>query len=202
MLMEEFRMIIIKKWFEAITYHNMELICQYHNIFGINIDLQIPRKMVQEILETEDEHLAGATGLIIASLVGALQIVKYFVDHGADIEYELKFGHDTALIYATRRGNISVVKYLLDVGANINAITMQSEAYADTACPVAFEAVIHGEKDILQYLTYDGADLYLIGPTTISGTVSVMRSCLMDENHDITDAINDGLNIRFDLSNA
>lgn len=208
-LMEDFRIKIVKKWFESITYQDLDTIKKYHTTFGIPIDLPIERKLCKQILETKFEHLQGASGLVIASLVGSVSIVKYFIDNGANIEFKCKFGDDTALLHAGNRGNVDVVKYLCDVGADINATTSHSEMYAHTTSPVAFEALVHEKLDVLEYLTYFGADIYCDnnngtefcckGPkNTVGKTVSVIHLCLAEEGKGLKE-IKNGLKKRFDL---
>ena len=48
--------------------------------------------------------------LRLAVRKGHLDIVKYLLDHGADIHA----GDDCALIEAVREGHLDIVKYLLD----------------------------------------------------------------------------------------
>lgn len=58
-----------------------------------------------------------------ASSRGHLNIVKYLVDHGADINYSrnirfmTKF---TALHVASKHGHLPIVEYLINTGAHIN----------------------------------------------------------------------------------
>ena len=141
----------------------------------------------------------GATGLMIASLVGYVEMVRFLVAKGARVERKLAFGDDTALMTAAKRGHLEVVRVLCEAGADIDATTTQSEAYRETRSPVAFEALMHGQTAVLRFLSYYGADLYLRGPSNLGGeTVSVMRACLMEERFGI-EAIKQGLDRRFAL---
>ena len=148
-VMDDFRITIIRKWFESITYQDLDTIKQYHESFNIPIDMPIPRKLSKQILETDFEHLENATGLVIASLANSVSIVKYFVENGANVEFKCKFGNDTALMHAANRGSIDVVKYLLnEANADKNTTTTHSEMYSDTTSPVAFEALVHKKLGI------------------------------------------------------
>jgi len=202
-LMETFRMQIVRQWFDSIAYQDLSTLRDYHARFGVPIDLQIPRVLIKSTLSTEFEHLDGATGLVLAAIVNNVEIMRFFVDNGADIEYRCKFGNDTALLHAAARGSVDAVRYLCTIGADVNTTTTNSDAYSsDCRVPVAFEALTHCQLECLECLTYFGADLYLSGPHSSSsggGTmVSVIHLCLSERNTGMQ-AIKNGLKRRFDL---
>merc|ERR1712129_514870 len=92
-----------------------------------------------------------------------------------------------------------VVRCLCESGAQIDATTTQSEAYRETTSHVAFEALMHAQSEVLGYLAYYGADLYVKGPRNLGGqTVTVMRACLMEERFGL-EAMRDGLERRFEI---
>ena len=82
----------------------------------------------------------------MVSTFGNLDILKYLVSHGVDIQID----NDVALRLASRQGNLDVVKYLLDNGANIHA----KDDYA-----LRF-AVALGHLDVVKYLVSHGADIH------------------------------------------
>lgn len=61
---------------------------------------------------------SGYTPLILASYRGNLDVVKYLVSEGAEIDYKCEGG--TALAGASYRGNLEIVKILLNNKANPN----------------------------------------------------------------------------------
>lgn len=61
----------------------------------------------------------GDTALILASREGHVEIVRLFLEHGADLNFQDDDGN-TALLEACIYGHIDVVKLLLDLGADPN----------------------------------------------------------------------------------
>jgi len=72
---------------------------------------------------------AEQTPLMYASEAGRLDVVKYLVENGADVNVKSfhKRTRGTALIYASSNNRIDVMAYLLDHGANINETTDGAE---------------------------------------------------------------------------
>jgi ankyrin repeat protein len=76
-------------------------------------------------------HFAGANvnsrgnccmPLYLAAGEGRLEVVRYLLDHGADVNAREKFG-DTALSEAVFNGQLTAVKELLFRGAEVNAVS-------------------------------------------------------------------------------
>jgi hypothetical protein len=76
--------------------------------------------------------------LISASRNGHLSVVKYLVEHGANIHAL----NDVALNDASTKGHLDIVKYLVEHGANIHASN-------DLAL---FNAGMNGHLDVVKYL--------------------------------------------------
>jgi ankyrin repeat protein len=81
-------------------------------------------------------HLAGAsvngrpTGtapLVLAAGEGRLEIVRYLLDEGADLNARELHGN-TALAEATYYSHVSIIKELLLRGADVNAVTENGTA--------------------------------------------------------------------------
>ncbi len=82
----------------------------------------------QELAKGADINVKDAadqTPLMYASETGRLEIVKYLVENGADVNAKSfnKITRGTALIYASSNNRVDVMNYLLDHGANINETT-------------------------------------------------------------------------------
>jgi len=86
-------------------------------------------------------------GLKEASKVGHIEIVKYLIDKGTDINYN----NSGSFIWAVKKKHINIVKLLLKNGANIQA---NDNLSLKTACEKGNEYV-----DIVKLLLENGADL-------------------------------------------
>ena len=94
---------------------------------------------------------ANQTALIGAARNCHLNVVRYFVEQGADMERACSVGC-TPLIYASSRGHFELARYLLEQGANRDKATvhgMTSLHYAAAA----------GYLEIAKLLMVYGADL-------------------------------------------
>ena len=70
----------------------------------------------------------GSTPFLLASEIGDLEVIKCFVEHGADLDYspsgkeadELNITGQTALFMATLKEQNDVVQYLIERGSKVN----------------------------------------------------------------------------------
>ena len=92
--------------------HLKELIELGINKFSIKINnLGLLQYLIENNFISKDD------ALIYASSKGHLEVVKYLVDHGANVNAQ----DDYALRSAARNGHLDVIKYLVGHGANVNA---------------------------------------------------------------------------------
>lgn len=89
----------------------------------------------------------GISPIVIAVATGNLDIIKYLVEHGADIH----IAHDFPLREASERGYLDIVKYLVEKGANINDVDIYTK-------PLSL-ASENGHLDVIKYLVENGADI-------------------------------------------
>lgn len=82
--------------------------------------------------------------LVHAAKNGHLEVVKYLIGSGADIQTN----HNGALRSAARNGHLKIVKYLIDKGADVHAM----DDY-----PLRF-SLNNGHYDVAKYLIEKGAD--------------------------------------------
>ena len=81
-----------------------------------------------------------------AAYNGHLEIVKFLVEHKADIHVN----DDLALSYAARKGHLEVVQYLVNQGADIHAKNEWALKWA----------VESDHVEVVKFLIDQGADLY------------------------------------------
>ena len=97
---------------------------------------------------------------------GELSLVKYAIENGADIHYNV----DGALSYASRYGHLDIVKWLVENGADV---------CAEANLPVGW-ASQEGHIDIVKYLVEKGADIhdnegYSLREAATQGHLSIVK---------------------------
>ncbi|KAJ7759531.1 ankyrin repeat-containing domain protein [Mycena metata] len=101
--------------------------------------------------ETEGTAAANVNDLFVASQNGHLDVVKFLIEHGADVNAENEDGC-TSLYLASRNGRLEVVKFLIEHGANINA--SDNDGYTSLSIASA-----NGHLDVVKFLIEHGADI-------------------------------------------
>ena len=74
----------------------------------------------------------GLTPLMLASRAGCIELVIWFVEHGAKLDYQDHEGW-TALMFSVDSGAGQVARYLLDIGANPLIVNNDGQRAADIA---------------------------------------------------------------------
>ncbi len=116
---------------------------------------------ISKINDNISKDLAYEYGYLgLASDWGYLDIVKYLVSQGADVN---EFGGDP-LSRASERGYLSIAKYLVSQGADIHA---REEDALD-------QAILNNRGDVVKYLLSEGAD---------SGQLSSDLENIIDDKH-------------------
>lgn len=90
------------------------------------------------------------SGLMIAAWEGRIELMRLFVERGADID-KLNANGESAIALAAWRGHLEAVKWLLERGARINAAPRQWSAL--------HYAVFAGHTAVADYLIERGADI-------------------------------------------
>ncbi len=102
--------------------------------------------------DIDSRDAAGQTALMYAADAGQMEVVRYLVANGADVNAESDgLGRGTALIYAAASNRIDVVKYLLEHGADVDATTRRKET-------ALFWAGAQGNVEVVKILLDNGAD--------------------------------------------
>ena len=116
-------------------------------------DLQgVKRCIEQDGVDINYTDCFGETALIRASQNGHLEIVKYLISKGANMDYLCSDIHYTALMWASMEGHLEIVKVLVEAGADLNI----KESSGDTALIKASEK---GYFEIVKVLVEGGADV-------------------------------------------
>lgn len=82
-------------------------------------DMKIIKKYVEAGVDVNVGYFAWPP-LLMAAAKGQLQAVKYFAEHGADLDYQHPLTRWTAFHHAAYDGHQDMVKYLAAKGADIN----------------------------------------------------------------------------------
>lgn len=99
------------------------------------------------------EEDSGQTPLMMAASNGAEELVRFLLDHGANVAAQDVSGF-TALLMAAAEGHVGAVRLLLSQGASV----AESNALGETALMLA---VMHGHLNIVSLLVEDfNADLH------------------------------------------
>jgi len=100
------------------------------------------------------------TPLEYAALQGNINIVKYLVEHGANVNpysVVINWNEMTPLMHAAKKGDIIIVKYLVENGADVNTYSHRNDA---TALSLALQFSKSNDiADIVKYLVEKGADV-------------------------------------------
>ena len=128
---------------------------------AMNTSLHIPasegdfdrvRAEIEGGKDVDSKDAAGQTALMYAAETGRMEIVKYLVSKGADVNAKSRgFGRGTALIYAAASNRTEVMKYLLAQGADIDAVSNHNET-------ALIWASAQGHTDAVKLLLDKGAD--------------------------------------------
>jgi len=136
--------------------------------------------LVEKGVDVNALNNKGQTALHLAAPIGRYSLVKYLVEHGADVHIKDKF-HKTPLVYAIEKNQIKVVMYLSKRAnkseakyeinglfesaerGDINALAYFLEKYdinlknedGKTALHIACEA---GQYEVVSFLLDSGAD--------------------------------------------
>lgn len=117
-------------------------------------DLDGVRAQVEAGESLEATDYRRRTPLQLAAQQGRMEIVRYLVEAGADVDAttNTQTGEVTPLRYAITNGDLEMVEYLITNGADVNKANEQGWTPLMTAAR-------HGEVDIIDTLLAHGANL-------------------------------------------
>lgn len=82
-------------------------------------DMKVVKKYMESGVDVNAGYFAW-TPIIMAAAKGQFEAVKYFAEHGANLDYVHPMTKWTAFMHAAYDGNEKIVKYLAEKGADIN----------------------------------------------------------------------------------
>ena len=147
-IIEYFEAKALEELFEAIENNNIEKVKKLVENRAANINAKYVRF---------HHKYNNKYALIIASERENWEMVKYLVEHGADVNYEYKDGYNkfkTALIIASSHGYLEIVRYLVEHGADVNY--KYEDDYNKT---VLMLASMRGKLGVVKCLVENGADI-------------------------------------------
>lgn len=113
-------------------------------------DLATVKRELQKGEDVNGEH-AGTSLLSLATKNGRLEMVKFLVDKGANVNHGAINGTAPLMLAATN-GHLDVVKFLVDKGADVNAKDHKG------GTPL-MAAAREGHLDMVKFLVEKGADV-------------------------------------------
>ena len=78
------------------------------------------KKLIEEGTDVNAQTKEGVPALMIASIIGHIEVAKLLIEEGADVNTRDNDG-GTALIWASQEGHTEVVKLLIKEEADVNA---------------------------------------------------------------------------------
>ena len=108
---------------------------------SIDGDLEMVKTLVEK--NKADINKSGWNPLMYACSKGQLEVVKYLVQHGAEVNTTSPNG-STPLMMAAMSGNEYVVKYLLDQGADLKLRNSLGYSAIDMAAQYDHPWIVEG----------------------------------------------------------
>jgi len=161
------------------TFELRNIISNDNYIVETNGEVQYPFEYNQSDLNKIDKNMNG-NYLFRACIKGKKTIVKYLVEHGADVNrkcspwYDTPFvascrlGHedivkylimhgadfkkDAPLVAACKSGNENLVKYLIELGVDVNQLNKNGQTPLSISCK-------YGYENVVKYLVKHGANI-------------------------------------------
>ena len=117
---------------------------------GVLNNIEIVKYIVDACAFLDIPDNNGNNALLVACSKGNIEIVKYLVNKGADINYCFGKNNYAPIMSACAGGNIEIVKYLKDSGAYMNVLTKGGSSLL---------SILDYSKDMIDLLEY----LYELG---------------------------------------
>ncbi|AUD40350.1 ankyrin repeat family protein [Flamingopox virus FGPVKD09] len=133
---------------------------EYTGFFPVDINYNtIDIDTCKVLLENKiniNEPVCGETLVRYAIRSSNLDLLKYLVSKGADIEKRNTYEQDPNIIEAVEKGNLDVVEYLIDNGINIDTLSIYNHK------PAIYHAILTGHYNMVDLLLKRGANPFVI----------------------------------------
>lgn len=163
-----------------------------------NIQLEAAQYLLDKGADVECEgDTTYLPALIDACLFGNLEVIKFLVKNGVDINGGNIKGDPIGT--AAEYGNTSTVAYLINNGADINAVPEYEDCPKDSSA--LMKAAHSGYLDIVKLLVENGADLEYQNETADNVTV-IISAAKRGSLHILEYLIKEGANINYQDKNG
>ncbi len=98
----------------------------------------------------------GETALHYACIFGNLDVIKYLINSGADVNLKTTAG-DTPLFYAVTKNHLHIIKYFVENLKSLNLNLNHQNDLGETAILIACKK---GYTEIVRYLINNNVDLH------------------------------------------
>ncbi|WP_151735278.1 ankyrin repeat domain-containing protein ['Paenibacillus yunnanensis' Narsing Rao et al. 2020] len=114
-------------------------------------DLNETKRLIGDDREVLNTMTAFGSWLHVAATKGQLEIVKFLIETGIEIEAKDDTFDASALYTAAGEGHLEIVEYLINQGAKIDVSLAQRNPL--------FSAIYGGHIDTVKYLVEEGIDI-------------------------------------------
>lgn len=133
---------------------------------GVNyntIDIDICKVLLENKIDI-NKPVCGETLVRYAIRSSDLNLLKYLISKGADIEKRNKYEQDPNIIEAVEKGNLGIVEYLIDNGISIDTVSIYNHK------PAIYYAILAGHYNMVDLLLRRGANPFI----TCEGNTSLI----------------------------
>jgi len=165
----QIRPVEIESAFYDNNYSDLDTMKLWQAVYGNNFDAVI--KAIDNGADVNSQSPGEWTPLFAAIDKENTDMVKFLIEKGAYLHYEMpRFGHD-ALFIASQKNNINIIELLLEKGLDINKKNKLGETPLFWACNNSKEKL---NIDVIKILIKKGADVNI---KNNSGNSVLLRVC-------------------------